>query len=142
MASDLRKINFLLLIFLLIFNSLIVYSDFTGGDACIVNSEGNSSCSTVQNSEYGEILGFKVAWIGLLGFAVLIFFYYMSGEKNKDRKFYYKIFLFLTFAGVLFSLYFIFVQFFILRDYCYNCLIIDGTMLVFAVLVFAEWKYI
>ena len=84
-----------------------------------------SSCYSVQNSPYGSILGIKVTWFGVIAFTLLLASYILALFRN----YYYRVFIALCLLGALFSIYFLFVQFFILKHLCSNCIIIDLTML-------------
>jgi uncharacterized membrane protein len=96
----------------------IIYEDNkqTNVNLCII---GNS-CEQVQDTKYSEIFGIKLSYIGLGAFIILFFSFFI----NK------KIFFWFSLIGACFAIYLMFVQFFILKQLCSNCLIIDVSMLV------------
>ena len=95
-----------------------------------------SSCSVVQNSVYGEIFGFKVSWLGLMGFVALLYFYFLALTEKRARVFYFL----LSFIGAIFAFYFIYLQFFVLKTICKICLIIDVTMIIIFVFSYFWFK--
>ncbi len=124
-----------LILFEIIITMYLLYSG--GGDSFLCDF--TSSCSVVQNSIYGEIFGFKVGWFGLMGFVALLYFYFLALTEKRVRVFY----LALSFIGAIFAVYFIYLQFFVLKAICSICLIIDFTMLVifaFSYLWFKNFK--
>lgn len=92
-----------------------------------------STCDTVKSSVYGNIFGISVSLFGVLSF-VFFFFLFIFRNKHHHIK---KSFFFATIIGTVFSLYFIYLQLFVLKAICTTCITIDGLMLIIFVLVFA-----
>ncbi len=84
------------------------------------------SCNSVQTSPYGKIFGIKLPYLSLVAFIILLALFFISK----------KLFLAGAIAGGLFSLYLIIVQLLILKQICPNCMIVDTTMIIIAVLSF------
>ncbi len=117
----------LILILVEIFmSSFIIYTSNKTTDFCLTGE----NCKLVQNSEYSYFLGIKLSYLGLLSSLILIITFYLT-EKNKIKS---RYFIALTIIGSLFALYFIYLQFFIIKAICSNCLIFDIGMLIIATL--------
>ena len=127
----LREIIFALLVFEVVFIGALAFGN-QGNGVCLVDvlrssNETTSSCSGVWESQYGALLGVKVATFGFWSFLILAFvgFYSMYVDKKK-----YFAYLVLTLIGSLFAVYFLSLQFFVLKQICSSCLVIDIGMLV------------
>jgi len=122
-----KKIIPYIIITLIIINILIslyiYYPIFDDGKGFCLTGE---SCLKVQGSKYGYIFGFPVSLFGVIGFSLLLYVYIKS-FKNDRYKLYFKI---LSLIGVLFSLYFISIQFFVLDMLCSLCLIVDSSTII------------
>lgn len=87
-----------------------------------------TTCYTVQTSQYETTFGIKNAYIGLFAFsimAILTFLYIKNPSKSKKQ-----IITLGIIGGALFALYFIYIQFFILDAMCKYCMIVDAGMLI------------
>jgi uncharacterized membrane protein len=140
-STMLRKLNFLFLATLVIITGYLTYSEVTGSDVCILNTEtGQSNCSNVQNSAYGKIFGIKVIQFGFFAFVILLVLYFITHtEEKKHQEKFHIIYMTATTLGALFSIYFLYIQFFILQTICPNCLVIDNLMLVLFVSSLTEF---
>ncbi len=130
-----ERYKFIILFFIVIELSFVLYLVYNGNNDSYL-CKSFSSCSLVQESQYGNIFGIKLAWFGLIGFSSLLFFYLLSFLNNKI----YSLFLFLAVVGALFALYFIYIQLFVLQAICSVCLIIDITMLIIFVFAILSFK--
>lgn len=130
-----KKILLALIALLVIFSGINFY--LSNSSACIVGS--TTACADVQNSEYGKILGIKVSLIGLIAFIFLLFVYIGSMKEGKYKDNFYEIYLIAVIIGFAASLYFISLQLFVLKATCINCMIIDGTMLLVALLTLVDY---
>jgi uncharacterized membrane protein len=91
-----------------------------------------SDCNSVQNSEYGKILGIDTSVYGILGFTIMVMLAYMQyRQKNILRGF--LILLGSIVAGIM-GIIFIYLQAFLLKTYCSLCLIVDMCALIIFVL--------
>jgi uncharacterized membrane protein len=120
--NKLELVITILIAFQIIFSIYLIYQDLSSNGVCTLNS-----CDIVRNSSYSEILGIKLSYFALFSFSVLFIL-------NFSR---YKIlFLASVTIGSVFALYFIFLQIFVLRAICTNCMIIDLNMLLILILTF------
>jgi uncharacterized membrane protein len=80
-------------------------------------------CETVLTSKYSSILGVPLAVLGIAFFSGSVFLSLLANHYFGVRKF-------LTYylgLGALFSLAFLFIQFFVIKQICQYCLITDIT---------------
>ncbi len=131
-----KKVYIILMIFFainLILSSYLEFKD-SNENAGICNiSPGTTNCSTVQQSQYAYTLGLKNTTLGIafsILFMVLTTIYYKNPHKHlKVLK------NFLLFFAAFFAVRFIYIQFFILKQICPYCLIVD-TLTVANFLIF------
>ena len=121
---------FLLIIFGIFMASIIIQGQNVDSYFC----SPNSGCEIVQNSPYALILGFKVVYLGLFGFIALLVVYTLASIKKIHKK----LFLISALIGSVFAIYFIIIQFFVIKEICRNCMIIDSTMIVITLLAVYE----
>lgn len=106
----------------------------TDGAFCIIKSD----CSEVQKSKYGEIFGIKVSLLGTIAFVLLLLVYAFALRYRQI----YPFFVLANIGGSIFSLWFIYLQFFVLSKICSSCMIIDGlTLIVTALSIYEFIKY-
>ena len=139
-SRTLQRISLCLIIFLVVFSAYLVYSGLFGSAFCIISGDGVSDCSSVQNSSYGYVFGIKVVYLGFFAYLFLLFLFLASMKKDGDAKVYYNYYLVAVFVGVLVALYFIFVQFFILREICSSCLVVDFGTIVLGAISYLEFR--
>ena len=120
----------ILIIISILFSSLIFYFSLKGKTFCTFGD----SCGNVQNSDYGTLFGMPVSLFGTFSFSLLLLLYLVS-LKTPSFEVY---FVFSSIIGSLFSLYFIFIQFFLLHAFCSSCLIVDGSALLILLLFFLQ----
>jgi uncharacterized membrane protein len=90
------------------------------------------SCDSVLNSKFSKILGIDNSLLGIFYFLIILIFNFINKEK---------ILKFLSIFGAFFALYFIFIMLFVLKEVCYNCLIIDFSAIIIFVLNYDFRKY-
>ena len=97
--------------------SYLVYKHYQGG---LVICAVFNGCDTVLNSSYALVWGVPVALLGAgFYFTVLVFsLFILSGWEELKKP----IFL-LSMVGVLTSLYFLYLQIFVIKEFCFYCLI-------------------
>ena len=117
-----------LIILEIILCGYIIYKESQPNKTCI----SGESCSEVQESTYGKVLGIEWSYIGLGAFILLLIFYYL----NK------MIFRIGTYIGSAVSLYLTSIQFFILKNMCVNCMEVHTIMFIILVLSFFYLKKI
>lgn len=115
-----KKVVSLIIIVLIILeiamSSYLIYKDATSSNVCFIGSD----CNQVQNSQYGQIFGIKLPYYGVLAFFILLIVYFINT----------KFFKILTSVGAIISLILIFIQFFILKKICINCMFVDIAMII------------
>jgi uncharacterized membrane protein len=79
-------------------------------------------CEVVTTSIYSSILGIPVALLGLLYYSAIVLAIYIATFEYKNEKALTIIALF-TVLGFSFSLWFVYVQFFLLDAICQYCMI-------------------
>ena len=89
-----------------------------GTSVCNVNATFN--CDLVNKGPYGEIAGFPVAAIGLIGY-LMILVVAMRFSKTKDPVLGKAMLAFLA-GGVAFSLYLTSLEAFVIHGWCLICL--------------------
>ncbi len=126
------------ILLILIFVEIILTGTFVFGESegnyCII---GEDSCSDVQNSQYGQILGTGVGELGFYAFSFMFLFGIYIFYFDSD---YYKYFYFMFLVGFLFAVYFLILQFFVLEKVCSICFFIDWLMVLIFVLVISGRK--
>ena len=110
-----------------------------------------NQCNIVLATPYAKFLGLPVALYGLIAyllFAILVleeFVYLFSYSKNIIQKRKWrttKILMYLSGAGFLISLYFIYLQLFVIKALCFYCLLSAIIMtLIFALSIVYNAKY-
>jgi uncharacterized membrane protein len=90
------------------------------------------SCDSVLNSKFSKTLGIDNSLLGIFYFLIILIFNFINKEK---------ILKFLSIIGAFFALYFIFIMLFVLKEVCYNCLIVDFSAIIIFVLNYDFRKY-
>jgi len=111
----------IILIFSLIGLSFSLYLYLNKPDSSFCTFGG---CDNVLNSKFSKILGINNSLLGIFYFLIIGVLTYLNKEK---------ILKILSVIGAIFAIYFLFVMFFILKEICYYCLIVDSS----AIIIFA-----
>lgn len=93
----------------------------------------SNNCVIVQTSQYEFTLGLKNSHIGLVAFpilALLVFF-----ELNRPKKYQKLAITIGMLIGSFFALYFLYLQFFVLKAICKYCMVVDIAVLASLVLI-------
>lgn len=106
--------------------------------ACGTNPNGGlSDCTIVNTSKYETTFGIKNAHLGLIAFPILALLAIL--ELKKSRKYQRTILNLGIMIGSAFALYFLYIQFFVLKAVCKYCLIVDiGTLVSLGLILFIE----
>lgn len=117
--------------------SYLTVNHFTG---TAVNCTITEGCDEVLASEYSEIFGVPMALLGLLYylFILLAGFFYLDTKNIKVLK----ILTFITSFGFLFSLWLVYLQFFIIKAICQYCMLsaINSTILmILGLILIPHW---
>lgn len=83
-------------------------------------------CDTVKNSEYGQIAGIPLAHLGLTSFLFLLLVFLLDYKKIIPKFLFLKICL----VGSALAIYFIYIQIYVLKAICSNCMFVDISMLI------------
>lgn len=98
-------------------------------------------CETVQLSQWGYFLGFDVALIGAVGYAlILIVALIGAGERFVDERWPTLALAALVYPAFLFTLRLKHAEFIIMKTFCPWCAISAVTITLFTVLVWLDWK--
>lgn len=142
-SIKIKTIIFSLLVLLISLSGYLAYVNDIGSKEgiCLIETNGNpTSCSDVQNSKYGELFGIKLCHVGLVVFSLLfLIFLYANFGKTYEKEA-YKLFLILLFIGSMLALYFLYIQFFILKTLCSTCIIIDASTILVLTLAHIDYK--
>lgn len=96
-----------------------------------------SDCDTVIHSDYSEILGVKIEILGMLYYAFIAIVYYSFDYLRVEPYLFMHLVFVLSAFSTLFSIYLVFVQTFIIRQWCVWCLcsfFVSGLIFVFSYL--------
>ena len=93
----------------------------------------NKGCDVVQTSPYNFTFGIKNSYYGIFIFAFLIFLTLSEIKRpNKNKKLLIKTGVAI---GSLVTIYFLYIQIFVLNAYCKYCLVVDFSMLLALIVV-------
>jgi len=118
----LAAIIIMLIIIELILCSYILYKELSPNKTC----SSGESCNDVQESVYGNVIGIKWPYIGLVSFAILLIFFFAN----------IKLFKIAAVIGGCISLYLVFIQLFIIKEICINCMEVHIVMFLILILSF------
>ncbi|MBU2616000.1 MAG: vitamin K epoxide reductase family protein [Nanoarchaeota archaeon] len=129
------KILLALFIISLISSFVLSIASQASTEFCDVN--GDTGCSTVYNSQYSQIFGIKNCHIGVVVFFVLsILTYFQIRKPTRQKK---EIINYSVIMGFVVAVYFLYLQQFVLLEYCRYCLIVDFSMVFSFGVVFWKW---
>jgi uncharacterized membrane protein len=94
----------------------LTWAHYAGADVVCLRGGG---CETVQKSSYSEIAGMPVAVLGLAFYATMLL---LLGWDSEDARFGAAS---LAIVGVVFSVYLVVLQAFVIDAYCIWCLAND-----------------
>ena len=130
------KTKYLLLLILTILSliSSIILSFVPIEQAC---GGVQTSCYAIQTSNYEKTLGINNAYFGLIAFSALIIL--ILSHAKKPLKLKKNLINLGVVLGSLFAVYFLYLQFFVLKSFCKYCMVIDlGIILSLGIIIF--WK--
>ena len=78
-------------------------------------------CDLVLNSQYSTVFGIPISLLGTLYYFLIFCFSVFSFRKRKETVF--KYLSFFTIVGLIVSLWFVYLQFFIIKAICTYCII-------------------
>ncbi len=98
-------------------------------ESCPIN--GNP-CLKVQDSKWGELAGIKVAYIGAVGYLVILLSLLVKGDNGRF------ITAALAVPGWAFSAYLTYHEFFSVKDICPYC--VTSFLMITLVMVLSVWR--
>ena len=126
-------------IFLLIFvigliSSIILFSNSQTG---ICNP--GKGCDVVNSSAYGSTFGIKnsVYGIFIFSFMILLTLFHIYKQNRHTRRIIHSAII----LGSIVSIYFLYLQIFVLKVYCEFCLLVDFALLIGLGFMFYLWKH-
>jgi uncharacterized membrane protein len=102
---------------------------------------GDAGCEYVQQSVYGSFVGFDVAAIGVVGYALMFAVATIGGlDRFEDAKWPTVTLMVLIYAAMLFTLRLKYYEFFVLHGFCPWCLVSAITITLCTVLVTLDFR--
>lgn len=97
--------------------------------------EALDQCNTVAQSEYSKVLGIPLS---LYGFAFYVIFFVLAALVTTfSRPFFVKLMYWISVLGLLLSLYFLYLQVFVIEALCVYCL---ASFVIATLLFLATWR--
>jgi uncharacterized membrane protein len=128
------KYRILLAIFIIAFVCSIVLS-FVPLPLICTPLEG---CNAVQTSVYAQTLGIENSYFGIVIFGLMSLMIYSHIKRpHKHKK---SIINLGVFFGTMISLYFLYLQQFVLHAFCKYCLVVDFGMVISFFVMNVPWK--
>lgn len=115
-------------------NSAYLAKQEASGEPLICNIQNLSGCNIVTSSEYSKLFGIPLAEYGILFYGIL--FVLASLELVIFDRLLRRFLQAISLAGVIFSIYFTFVQVFFIGAFCIYCL--TSAAISFLILAFAS----
>src|SRR3972149_5905636 len=129
------KYKIFLFIFAISLISSIIITSNPATEVCTIGG----SCDTVNSSAYGSFLGIKNSVYGIFIFSFLIILtLFHINKPNKNTR---KILHTSVILGSIVALYFLYIQFFVIRLFCSYCLIIDFGLIIALIFMFYLWRH-
>ena len=116
-------------------NSAYLAQQEASGEPLICNIQNFSGCNIVTASEYSKLFGIPLAEYGVLFYGIL--FVLAALELVIFDRLLRRFLQVVSFIGVIFSLYFTFVQVFFIGAFCIYCL--TSAAIAFLILVSASF---
>lgn len=125
----------LILAFFGLANSAYLAKQEASGEPLICTIQNLSGCNIVTASEYSKLFGIPLAQYGILFYGVL--FVLAALELVLFDRLLRRVLQTIASIGVLFSLYFVFVQMFLIGAFCIYCL--ASAVIAFLIFLFASF---
>jgi uncharacterized membrane protein len=117
------KNKILLGIFIICLISSIILVTIPAEEACGTNQEGTNGCQIVEESSYAKTIGINNSYFGIIAFLILIALTVSQMKHpNKHKKRFIMIGILIC---SLVGIYFLFLQFFVIKEFCKYCLVVD-----------------
>lgn len=144
MLSGMKRtgvVAILLLAFFGLADSAYIAKSEASGTPLICNIQNLSGCNTVVASQYSQVFGIPLAELGVLFYSIM--FVLAALELILFDRLLRRVLQGLALVGIAASLYFIFVQAFVIGAFCIYCLASAFTtflILFFASLIEPVWR--
>jgi len=128
------KYKFLLLIFVIALISSLLIS-FTPTPIICNPEEG---CDSVLSSSYAYTFGVKNSHYGVVIFTILSFvtLFHIKKPNKKTRHLIHLSMI----IGSLIALYFMYLQYFVIKAYCKYCLVVDIILIIGLLITLFMWE--
>lgn len=113
-------VSILLLAFFGLADSIYLAQNELNGTPLLCTAQGLSDCNTVATSQYSRIFGVSLAELGVLFYSIV--FVLAALEIVIFDQLLRRVLQALSLIGILFSLYFTFIQKFVIGAFCTYCL--------------------
>jgi uncharacterized membrane protein len=130
---NLRTISFICIVIGLVVTTYLSYLKAFDTTAVCVES-GAFNCEIVLNSAYSRLAGIPIAYLGLLVYILLGLMLVFEPRVPFLRDYGVMLIFGLTLFAWMFSMYLVYLQFFVLRALCPWCLTHEANITVFFVL--------
>ena len=92
-------------------------------EAKLFCTPGLGDCLTVNASQWANIFGIPVAFLGVVFYLVVILFITLRNKIKILADYQYFIFFFITLVGILFSAYLTYIEVAVLHTFCQWCVL-------------------
>ena len=89
---------------------------------------GSGDCSTVNASPYASLYGIPVAFIGVIGYVAIYLLLHFENANGLMKEYGLLAQFGLTLAGFIFTIYLVYLEFFVIKALCPFCLGSQTTM--------------
>lgn len=126
-------------IFLVVFFIGLVSSVILASNGLTGVCEPGAGCELVNNSGYGSVFGIKNSILGIFifSFMILVTLFHMNVPNRHTKRIIHAAVL----IGSVIALYFLYLQFFVIRIFCNFCLVVDFALLIALIFLFWLWKH-
>lgn len=102
------------------------------GSICDINNQ--FSCDIVNKSIYSEILSIPISLLSLIFFYIvsIAIIFVLKGKRflNLEKNTLMKALFYMMFLSLIFSLYLVYIEVFVLFSFCLLCLVLDILIIV------------
>ena len=129
------KYKIFLFVFAISLISSIIITTNSSTGVCTIGG----GCDTVNNSDYGSTFGIKNSIYGIFifSFMILLTAIHIKRPNRHIRRIIHAAVL----IGGAIALYFLYLQFFVIRVFCNFCLVIDFGLFIALIFLFWLWKH-
>lgn len=127
----LRTLSFVLILVGLVVTSYLSYLKATDTVSVCIEGTGAFNCELVLNSSYSRLAGIPIAYLGLLVYIILGVLLLFEKRVPFLQEYGIMLSFGLTLFAWLFSMYLVYLQFFVLQALCPWCLTHETTITIF-----------